>query len=430
MKKINLIEPTVLQLPKRLRVCAYARVSKETDRLLHSASNQISNYSKLIQSNRGWEYVGVYSDIGISGLDTKARDGFNQLIEDCENGKIDIILTKSISRFARNTVDLLETVRYLKTLNVEVRFERENINSLSSDGELMLSILGSFAQEESISTSNNVKWAIRKKYEQGTIGIRNKRVFGYRLVNDVRTHTRAVCETNDQRYEIEPTEAEYVKNIFEMYLENVPILQICEYLKDNEIKTIRGYYFSNNQVNYILKNEIYIGDILLQKGYIDNPLKKTRAQNNGELPKYYMEDCHEPIISREIFNKVQEKLKKEYVEPKPRSPFSGKLKCGVCGRNYSRREYPKVVKWHCQSKNKKNGCDDSQILSEALLEKVCCEILEIEKFDSSVFKREIDYIEVLENNTLKLNFTRFSNFSKKNLIVTQSTGNLSGTRES
>lgn len=390
MKKINLIEPTVLQLPKRLRVCAYARVSKETDRLLHSASTQISNYSKLIQSNREWEYVGVYSDIGISGLDTKARDGFNQLIEDCENGKIDIILTKSISRFARNTVDLLETVRYLKTLNVEVRFERENINSLSSDGELMLSILGSFAQEESISTSNNVKWAIRKKYEQGTIGIRNKKVFGYRLVNDV--------------YEIEEIEAEYVRSIFEMYLENVPILQICKYLKDNEVKTIRGYYFSNNQVNYILKNEIYIGDILLQKCYIDNPLKKTRTQNNGELPQYYIEDCHEPIISRDIFNKVQEKLKKEYVEPKPKSPFSGKLKCGVCGRNYSRREYTKVVKWHCQSKNKKNGCDDSQILSEALLEKICCEILEIEKFDSSVFKREIDYIEVLENNRLKLNF--------------------------
>ncbi len=410
MRKIKTIEPTMLPLPKRLKVCAYARVSKDTDRLLHSASTQISNYSKIIQSNHEWEYVGVYSDIGISGLDTKARDGFNDMILACEKGEVDIILTKSISRFARNTVDLLETVRYLKTLDVEVRFERENINSLSSDGELMLSILGSFAQEESVSTSSNVKWAIRKRYENGTIGIRNKKVFGYRLVDDT--------------YEIEATEVEYVKKIFEMYLDNVPILQICKYLKDNGVKTIRGFDFSNNQIKYILKNEIYIGDIRLQKVFIENPLKKTRATNNGQLPGYYMEDCHEPIIDRDTFEKVQEKLKSEYVKPKPKSHFSGKLKCGVCGRNYSRREYPTKVsnflsenpnathscgnlsttKWHCQSKNKKNGCNESQILSELELEKICSEMLEIEEFNGSVFKIEVDYIEVLENNTLKFNF--------------------------
>ncbi len=392
MRKVKVIESNVIPVDKRARVCAYARVSKETDRLLHSVEAQISNYSKLIKSNPAWEYVGIYSDIGISGLDTKTRDGFNQLIEDCEKDRIDIILTKSISRFARNTVDLLEVVRYLKTLDVEVRFERENINSLSSDGELMLSILGSFAQEESISTSNNIKWAIRKKYEKGTIKIKNKKVFGYRLIEDI--------------YEIEFNEAKYVRKIFEMYLNNVNILQICKYLKENGVKTIRGHDFSNNQIKYILKNEIYIGDMLLQKFYIDNPLKKTRSINEGELPKYYMEGCHEPIIDRVTFQKVQEKLKNEYehIVSKPKSHFSGKIKCMICGRSYSRREYTSIIKWHCQSKNKKNGCNESKILSETELEKICCEILAIERFNISTFKREIDCIQVSKDGDLEFNF--------------------------
>lgn len=191
-----------------------------------------------------------------------------------------------------------------------------------------------------------------------------------------------------------------------MYLDNVPILQICKYLKDNNIKTIRGCDFSNNQIKYILKNEIYLGDIKLQKVYIENPLKKTRVENNGQLPQYYMEECHEPIINRETFEMVQEKLEDDYIKQKPKSPFSRKLKCGVCGRNYSRREYPTIVKWHCQSKNKKNGCSESRILSETELEKICSEILEINEFEGNVFKREVDYIEVLENNTLKFNFKR------------------------
>lgn len=165
MRKIERIEPTVPQIRRKKRVAAYARVSMETDRLNHSLSAQVSYYSDLIQKNPEWEYAGVYADSFISGTSTKNRAEFQRMIADCEDGRIDIVLTKSISRFARNTVDLLETVRHLKSIGVEVRFEKENINSLKADGEVMLSILASFAQEESVSISNNVKWGTRKRFD-------------------------------------------------------------------------------------------------------------------------------------------------------------------------------------------------------------------------------------------------------------------------
>ena len=178
MRMIEKIEPTVPQIKRKKRVAAYARVSMETDRLNHSLSAQISYYSELIQKNPEWEYAGVYADSFISGTSTKNRTEFQRMIADCEVGKIDILLAKSISRFARNTVDLLETVRHLKNIGVEVRFEKEGISSTNSSGEIMLSILASFAQEESISISNNVKWGVRKRFEQG-IPNNIPRAYGY-----------------------------------------------------------------------------------------------------------------------------------------------------------------------------------------------------------------------------------------------------------
>ena len=167
MRKINKIEPTLPILPTRKKVAAYARVSMETERLHHSLSAQVSYYSELIQANPEWEYAGVYADNGITGTKASKREEFQRMLNDCEERKIDIILTKSISRFARNTVDLLETVRHLKELGIEVRFEKENIHSLSGDGEVMMTLLASFAQEEITSLSNNVKWGVRKRMEQG-----------------------------------------------------------------------------------------------------------------------------------------------------------------------------------------------------------------------------------------------------------------------
>ena len=183
MAKIRKIEPVMPTLPTRKKVAAYARVSMETERLHHSLSAQISYYSDLIQRNPEWEYAGVYADDGITGTKANSREEFQRMLEDCEAGNIDIILTKSISRFARNTVDLLETVRRLKELGVSVRFEKENIDSLSGDGEVMLTLLASFAQEEITSLSNNVKWGIRKRFEKGIPNFRNK-ILGYEWEDD------------------------------------------------------------------------------------------------------------------------------------------------------------------------------------------------------------------------------------------------------
>lgn len=240
MAKISRIEPKIPALKERAKVAAYARVSMETDRLAHSLSAQVSYYNELIQGNPEWEYAGVYADFGISGTGTAARSEFLRLIADCEAGKVDIVLTKSISRFARNTVDLLSTVRHLKEIGVEVRFEKEHIHSLSGDGELMLSILASFAQEESRSISENSKWGIRKRYQSGEIGVKNKRVFGYSY--------------DGENYEVVPEEAQAVRLIFERFTSGVPLGKIKSELEAAGIKSCRGYNLSYSHLNYILRN--------------------------------------------------------------------------------------------------------------------------------------------------------------------------------
>ena len=290
MAKISRIEPKIPALKKRQKVAAYARVSMETDRLAHSLSAQVSYYNDLIQANPEWEFAGVYADFGISGTGTAKRGEFKRLIADCEAGKINIVLTKSISRFARNTVDLLSTVRHLKEIGVEVRFEKENIHSFSGDGELMLSILASFAQEEVRSLSENSKWGIRKTYQNGTDGVRNKKVLGYRY--------------DGEKYVVKEDEAEVVKFIFEQTAAGVAASDILAELKKRGAKSWRGYDFTYSHLNTILKNEIYIGDRRLQKCYVADPIKHNKVKNRGEVPQYYVEGNHEAIIPPVVFDNV------------------------------------------------------------------------------------------------------------------------------
>lgn len=268
MRKINKIEPLMPTLPSRKKVAAYARVSMETERLQHSLSAQVSYYSELIQSNPEWEYAGVYADDGITGTKS-TRAEFQRLLQDCEDGKIDIILTKSISRFARNTVDLLETVRHLKELGIEVRFEKERINSLSGDGEVMLTLLASFAQEEVISLSNNVKWGTRKRMEQG-IPNGHFRVFGY-------------CWEGDQLV-IVPEEAAIVRRIFQNFLDGKSRLETEREFAAEGITTRDGKRWVDSNIKVVLTNVTYTGNLLLQKEYIEDPLTKKRKKNRGELP--------------------------------------------------------------------------------------------------------------------------------------------------
>lgn len=282
------------QLQRKKRVAAYARVSMESERLMHSLSAQISYYSELIQKNPEWIYAGVYADEGITGTQKEKRNKFKRMIADCENGKIDIILVKSISRFARNTVDLLETVRHLKELGIEVRFEKENINSISSDGELMLSILASFAQEESRSISENVKWGTRKRFEKGIPNGR-VRVYGY--------------QWRDTKLEIIPNEAETVKRIYCEYLNGNSPRKIAKGLNDENILTKLGCKWSDFSIRYILTNVTYTGNMMLQKIFVDDPISKQRKTNCGELPRYFVENTHEPIIDKDTFDRVQIELK-------------------------------------------------------------------------------------------------------------------------
>ncbi len=317
------------------RVAAYARVSLETDKLAHSLAAQTDHYRSVIQDRSGWELAGIYADSFISGTQASQRPEFQRLLEDCEKGKIDIVLCKSISRFARNTVDLLKTVRHLKELGVEIRFEKENINSMSGEGELLLTILASFAQEESRSISENVKWGIRRRFQSGKAEMRNKSVFGYRL--------------DGGKYVVVPEEAETVRLIFDEYVRGVPLRRISELLRTEGLKTPRGFDFSHSQINYIIHNEIYIGNIVLQKTFVKDFITHSKVKNNGELPVYRQCGCHEPIVDESVFQAAQEESARRAAE-KPAYPFTKRLICGSCGKALTRRSNNgRYACWHCRS---------------------------------------------------------------------------------
>lgn len=320
--------------PPEAKVAAYARVSLETDRLSHSLSAQTEYYSRLILSKPGWQLAGIYSDSFISGTETSRRSGFRRLITDCENGRIDIVLCKSISRFARNTVDLLETVRHLKDIGVEVRFEKENISSLSSEGELLLTILASFAQEESRSISENVKWGIRRRFQSGEAVMRNRTVFGYRYVGG--------------KYVVHPEEAGIVRLIFSDYISGIPLRKITERLNSSGIRTTRGFGFSHNQIDYIVHNEIYAGNIVLQKTYVRDFITHAKVKNHGELPQYRFSGCHEAIIDPQTFARAQEESRRR-TAARHTYCFSGRLICGSCGKPFTRfSNNGRYARWHCR----------------------------------------------------------------------------------
>ena len=364
------------------KVAVYARVSLETDRLAHSLSAQTEYYSGFIRERTDWDFVGIYADSFISGTETSRRAEFRRLISDCENGRIDLVLCKSISRFARNTVDLLENVRHLKELGVEVLFEKENISSLSEDGELLLTILASFAQEESRSVSENVKWGIRKRFQAGDAGVRNKVVFGYRF--------------DGERYVVQEDEARAVRLIFDEYIKGVPLRKIAVHLSERGFRTTHGLDFSHNQINYIVRNPIYTGKIVLQKTFVKDFITHTKVKNRGELPQYIMYNCHEPIIGDEIFAKAEEESRRRAAEKRVYS-FSGKLICGKCGKPFSRfSNNGKYVCWHCRScrntKLKEDrlralfGLSDEEIPQALLKVTVLDNALGVEFFDGRVEK--------------------------------------------
>lgn len=403
MRKISKIEPTMPAVAAKKKVAGYARISMESERMHHSLSAQISYYNALIQKKPEWEFAGVYADDGISGTGTAKRSEFLRMIADCEAGKIDIILTKSIQRFARNTVDLLETVRHLKDIGVEVRFEKENINSMSSDGELMLSILASFAQEESRSISENVKWGTRKRFEQG-IPNGHFQIYGYRWEGD--------------RLVVEPEEAKIVKMIFDDFLNGLSAESTEKKLEQMGVKSYKGQHFGNTSIRQILSNVTYTGNLLFQKEYVSDPITGKSKINRGEMPQYWVENTHEAIIPLETYKAVQaERQRRRELGVFANwsintSCFTSKIKCPICGKNYRRsgkrqRKDPNEVYyiWICRTKSDKGAkfCSAKSI-PEKKLKAVCTEALGLEVFDEMVFTEKIQQIIVLGEDTLEFHF--------------------------
>lgn len=397
MAKIRRIEPILPIIKTRKKVAAYARVSMETELLHHSLSAQVSHYSTLIQNNPEWEYAGVYADEGITGTSTKKRDEFNRLMGDCDAGKIDLVLVKSISRFARDTVDTLNATRHLKDLGIDVYFERENIHSMSKEGELLLTLLASFAQAEAESISQNVKWGIRKRFKLG-IPNGNKAPYGYRW--------------NGDGFSIIPEQGTVVKEIYRRYLAGESAYSIAKRLADKGIKGQSGVPMDDTTIKNILSSNSYTGTMILQKNFFTEGHK--RKKNRGELPMYAVEEMFEPLVSETDFEQAQQ-IMKERAESMPnRNPeltaFSGRVRCANCGSSISRRTSKYGKKWVCNTKERKGkGICDFRDIYETELENAASKALNLDGFDADAVWSRVELISIdnayiifrLKNGTVK-----------------------------
>ncbi|EAE7887215.1 recombinase family protein [Listeria monocytogenes] len=334
---------------KKLRVAAYCRVSTETEEQNSSYEVQVAHYTEFIKKNNEWEFAGIFADDGISGTNTKKRDEFNRMIAECMDGNIDMVITKSISRFARNTLDCLQYIRQLKDKNISVYFEKENINTTDAKGEVLLTIMASLAQQESQSLSQNVKLGLQYRYQQGKVQVNDKRFMGY---------------TKDEvgNLIIVPEEAEIIKRIYREYLEGQSLAGIGRGLEKDGILTAAGKpRWRPESVKKILQNEKYIGDALLQKTVTVDFLTKKRVKNEGHLPQYYVENSHEAIIPKDLFLQVQEEIHRRrniYTgADKNKRIYSSKYAlsaitfCGDCGDIYRRTYWNihgrKEFVWRC-----------------------------------------------------------------------------------
>ena len=343
---ISRFTATPINEKKKRRTAAYARVSTDSEEQLTSYSAQVDYYTNYIKSRDDWDFVSVYTDEGITGTNTKHREGFKRMVADALAGKIDLIVTKSVSRFARNTVDSLTTVRQLKEKGVEIYFEKENIWTLDSKGELLITIMSSLAQEESRSISENCTWGQRKRFADGKVTVPFKRFLGY-------------DRGPDGNLVLNKDEAVIIRRIYSMFLQGMTPHGIAARLTADGIKSPGGKdKWNAGAVRSILTNEKYKGDALLQKSYTVDFLTKKKKVNEGEIPQYYVEGNHEAIIQPEVFELVQRELarrKGSTGKPSGVHIYSSKIKCGQCGSWYgskvwhSKTKYRKCV-WRCNRK--------------------------------------------------------------------------------
>ena len=383
VRKISKIEKKPPAFIKRKRVAAYCRVSKDTGDMRHSLSAQVSHYNSYIQSNPEWAFAGIFADLGITGTSTDRRREFNRLIQECDEGNVDIVLCKSVSRFARNTVDTLETVRHLRSIGVEVRFERENLSSLGAEGELLLTLLATFAAEESASISKNVKWEVQKKYEDGKPHSRH-RMLGYRWEGDEMLTV--------------PEEAEVVRTIYSEYIGGKSMKKIAAELKAQGVVGINGTPIPEISIKAILKNREYTGALVLNALYNYAP-NKTRV-NRGEVDMRIVENHHEGIITEEQYAEVERirKARRGKLFDNPRSCFTGKVVCGLCGHSVISKSYRsgkdkhKIWTMGCSYRDRKQPCD-LPWFAEKKMRSATAEVFGHEDFDEE-FTEQIDMVKM------------------------------------
>ena len=353
MAQVQIIQPYQPQSEELEKVAAYCRVSTDSSDQLNSYRTQIGYYTNFIAQHPGWELADIYADEGITGTSLEKRDEFKRMLADCRAGKISRILVKSVSRFARNTLELIETTRELKELGVVVVFEEQGIDTAQMLGEMQLTLLAMAAQEESTSISKNMRWSIQKRMDAGTY-LGNTAPYGYRL--------------EDGQLKIEETEATVVRRIFEMRLSGMGQVAITQELNRKRIQPRDGKPWTVYRVRYILSNERYIGDSLFQKKYIADPLSHKSVRNHGERDQYYIHDTHEAIISRENFQKVQESFQNQSPRwSKTPHLFVHRILCPQCGCHYRYiRSSGKPYWGHASQSEIEPSCKDIRLPEESI----------------------------------------------------------------
>lgn len=403
--KIDKIHPSNI-IKRKLRVAAYCRVSTGSDAQLESLETQKEHYQNYITSRDDWEFAGIYFDEGISGTTADKRPKLMKLINDCKSKKIDFVITKSISRFSRNTTDCLELVRELQELNVPIYFEKENINTGSMESELFLTILSSMAEGESTSISENNKWSIKKRFLNGTYKL-SYAPYGYRW--DGRT------------LRIVPEQAEVVKRIFIDVLSGKGTDAIAKVLDSEGVPTKRGGKWTSTSVRGILSNEKYTGDVIFQKTYTDDSF--NRHTNNGEVDKYYISDHHEAIISKEDFeaasmliaqHATEKGIKRDSKKYQQRYAFSGKIICSECGDTFRRRmhssTYCKYVAWCCNT-----HLADKAKCSMLFLKDEDLKVAFITVLNKLIYSHKLvlkPYVTALQNNSSDENLVRIQHLER------------------
>lgn len=373
MPQVQVIEPLHSREPAKLRVCAYARVSSDSADQLHSFASQVRYYTDLIGSNEDWTLVDIYADRGITGTSTTKRTEFQRMMEDCRKGKIDRILVKSLSRFARNTQDCIAALRELRQLGVTVVFEKEHINTGTMANEMLISMMGAFAQEESVSISKNMRKGAVMRMQNGTFRI-SMPPYGYRY-------------DESGVLAIEPSEATIVQEIYAAFLSGTNIVKIAEEMQARGVPKLRGECkWSKHGIRYILTNERYMGDQRFRKSFRTDTLPYKKIDNRGQLPQFYMADSYPAIIDREAFQKAQSLLAQHSQQfghdpVKHDSPWAGMLYCAVCGTPLYHRSVNGRECWVCSRHLKDRQSCTLPIIAETDL--VICFYVMIEKLQKN-----------------------------------------------